>query len=151
LIFVDSTGKKGAFKQVDYLTQVLKHLRPILDAFALITYTLGLALLFMEDGNATHGHKSATNCCAQYRSKHGIVLLTHPSTSPNMNPIEKCWRWIKQALHRRRHQPTIEAEMRQAVLEEWEAIPQEWINKLILKQEHWVTVLMQRHGWSTPN
>jgi hypothetical protein len=41
--------------------------------------------------------------------------------------------------------------LRQAVLEEWEALPQEWINKLILKQEHWVTVLMQRYGWSTSN
>jgi hypothetical protein len=40
--------------------------------------------------------------------------------------------------------------MRQAVMEEWDVIPQEWINKLILKQEHWVTTLMQRHGWSIP-
>jgi transposase len=153
LIFVDSTGKKGAFKQVDYLAQVLKHLQPILEAFALITHQLRPAVepLFMEDGNSAHGHKSISNCYAQYRSRHGIILLPHPSTSPDMNPIEKCWRWIKQALHRRSHQPTTEAEMRQAVLEEWDAIPQEWINKLILKQEHWVTVLMQRRGWSTPN
>ena len=58
---------------------------------------------------------------------------------------------IKQALHRRRRQPTTEAEMRAMVLEEWDRIPQEWINELILKQEHWVQVLMERHGWSTPN
>jgi len=59
--------------------------------------------LFMEDGNSAHGHKSISNCCAQYRSRHGIILLPYPSTSPDMNPIEKCWRWIKQALHRRPH------------------------------------------------
>jgi hypothetical protein len=58
---------------------------------------------------------------------------------------------IKQALHRRRRQPITEAEMQQMVMEEWERIPQEWINQLILKQEHWVHVLMERHGWSTPN
>jgi transposase len=80
-----------------------------------------------------------------------LILLPRPSTSNDINLIEKCWRWIKQALHRRQHRPTTKAEMRQAVLDQWEAIPQEWINKLILKQEHWVTVLMQRHGWSTPN
>jgi transposase len=72
----------------------------------------------MEDRNAAHGHKSTTNCYAQYRLRHGIVLLPHPFTSPDMNPIEKCWRWIKQALYRRQHQLTIEAEMRQAVLKE---------------------------------
>jgi hypothetical protein len=66
-----------------------------------------------------------------------------------MNPIERCWRRLKQALHRRLHQPTTEAEMRQAVLEEWDAIPQQWINELVSKQEHWVTVLLQRHCWST--
>jgi transposase len=87
----------------------------------------------------------------RFRTKHGIVLMPHPSTSPDMNPIEKCWRWIKQALHRRLHQPTTVAEMRQAVREEWDAIPQDWINQLILEQEHWVTVLIKRHGWSTPN
>jgi transposase len=105
----------------------------------------------MEDGNSAHGHKSTTNCCARWRTAYGIVLIPHPSTSPDMNPIEKCWRRIKQALHRRKHQPTNEAEMQAAVTEEWEAIPQEWINELILKQEHWVHVLMERHGWSTPN
>jgi hypothetical protein len=68
-----------------------------------------------------------------------------------MNLIEKCWRRIKQALYRRRHQPTTEAEMEVMVLEEWDRIPQEWINELVLKQEYWVTVLMQRQGWSTPN
>jgi hypothetical protein len=68
-----------------------------------------------------------------------------------MNPIEKCWRRIKQAIHRRTYQPATVEEMQAAVREEWEAIPQDWINQLILKQEHWVMVLMQRHGWATPN
>ena len=77
--------------------------------------------------------------------------MPHPSTSLDINPIEKCWRYIKQSLHRRPHQLTTVAEMRQAVREEWDAIPQDWINQLILKQEHWVNALMKRHGLSTPN
>lgn len=154
LIFLHGTGKGTALKQSDYLAQVLEpHIRPILEAFALIIHTLWPSEkpLFMEDGNPAHGHKSTTNCCARFRTAHGIILMPHPSTSPDMNPIEKCWRYIKQALHRRLHQPTTEAEMEIAVREEWDAIPQEWINKLILKQEYWVTVLAERHGWSTPN
>ena len=63
-----------------------------------------------------------------------------------MNPIEKCWRRIKQALYRRKHQPTTEAQIEQAVTEEWEAILQEWINQLVLKYEHWVYVLAERRG-----
>ena len=75
--------------------------------------------------------------------------LPHSSTR-DINPIKKCWK-IKQALHRRRRQPTTEAEIEVMVLEEWARILQDWINKLVLKQEHWVQVLMERHGWSTPN
>jgi hypothetical protein len=41
--------------------------------------------------------------------------------------------------------------MEAMVLEEWDRIPQDWINELVLKQEHWVTVLIERQGWSTPN
>jgi transposase len=128
LVFVHRTGKTGALKQVDYLAQVLEpHIRPILEAFARKTHELRPSAepLFMEDGNSAHGHKSTTNCCQRYRTKYGIILMPYPSTSPNMNPIEKCWRWIKQALHRRKHQPTTVQEMEAAVTEEWEKIPQD--------------------------
>ena len=154
LIFIHGTGKSGAFKQKDYLVQVLvPYIEGIVHAFATITHLLRPVVepLFMEDGNAAHGHKSTRNCYARWRIAYGIILMLHPSTSPDINLIEKCWRKIKQALHRRKHQPTNEAEMQAAVIEEWEAILQEWINELILKQEHWVQVLMERHGWSTPN
>jgi hypothetical protein len=128
-------------------------LTPILEAFAAITHLLRLVAepLFMEDSNSAHSHKSTRNCCAKWRTAHGVILMPHPSTSPDMNPIEKCRRRIKQALHRRRRQPTTVAEMGAMVLEEWDRIPQDWINELVLKQEHWVHVLMQRRGWSTPN
>jgi hypothetical protein len=97
----------------------------------------------MEDGNSAHGHKTTRNYCARWRTAHGIILMPHPSTLPDINPIKKYWRWIKQRLHRRQHQPTNEEEMQAAVTEEWDAIPQEWINSLIDKQEHWVHVLME--------
>jgi transposase len=58
--------------------------------------------------------------------------MPYSSTSPDINPIEKYWRRIKQALYRRRRQPTIVAEMEAIVLEEWDRIPQDWINQLIL-------------------
>jgi hypothetical protein len=50
-----------------------------------------------------------------------------------MNPIEKCWRRIKQAFHKRPRQPTNKVKMEVAVREEWEKILQEWINALIEK------------------
>jgi len=136
------------------LAQVLEpHIQGFVNDFAKTTHQLNPAMesLFMEDGNSTHGHKSVRNCCASWTIAHGIILMPHPSTSPDMNPIEKCWRWIKQRLHRRKRQPTNEEKMQAAIREEWDAIPQEWINSLIDKQKYWVHVLMERFGWATPN
>ena len=154
LIFIESIGKSNILKQTDYLSQILEpYIRPILKAFTVITHQLRPSTepLFIEDGNSTYGHKSTRNYYVKFYIKHSIILMPHPSTSPNMNPIEKCQRLIKQALYRRRKQPTTIAEMQQIVLEEQDRIPQELINQLILKQEHWVQVLIERHGWSTPN
>ena len=102
LVFIHGTGKSLALKQVDYLAQVLEpYIRPILEAFAEITHRLRPSAepLFMEDGNSAHGHRSKHNCCQRFRTKYGIILMPHPSTSPDMNPIEKCWRWVKQTLY----------------------------------------------------
>jgi hypothetical protein len=77
--------------QKDYLSQVLApYIEGILKAFAEVTHQLGVEPLFMEDGNSAHGHQSSRNCYAQFRTKHGIILMPHPSTSPDINPIEKC-------------------------------------------------------------
>jgi hypothetical protein len=151
LVHIQGSGKNGAFTQKDYLVQVLEpYIQGFLNAFGAVLGP-GKTPQFMEDGNSAHGHKSSTNMCARWRASKGITLFPHPAISPDMNPIEKCWRWIKQALYRRNRQPTTEAEMVAAVLEEWEKIPQEWINGLIEKQEHWVHELVKRCGWSTPN
>jgi hypothetical protein len=90
MVFLNRSSKKGAFTQKDYLAQVLKlYIESILDDFGACTYTLGLEPLFIEDSNSAHGYKSERNCYVVYRTKHGIILMPHPSTSPDINPIEK--------------------------------------------------------------
>ncbi len=148
LVHIQGTGKHGAFKQVDYLSQVLQpYIQKLLLAFELITSPVR----FIEDGNSAHGHKSIYNVCARFRALAGIILFPHPAISPDMNPIEKVWRRIKQSIHRRRRQPTTESEMIEAVMVEWEQIPQEWINSVIRKHPNYVRELVQNRGWSTSN
>ena len=94
LIFVKGTGKINALKQVDYLAQVLEpHIRLILEAFTIITHSLRPSTepLFMEDRNSAHSHKLKTNYCQWFCIKYSIILMPYPSTSPNINPIKKCW------------------------------------------------------------
>jgi hypothetical protein len=90
LVFIDSSGKKRAFTQKGYLIQVLSlYIESILEDFGVHIYTLGLESLFIKDNNSVYSYKSEGNYCVIYRTKHGIILIPYPSTSPDMNPIEK--------------------------------------------------------------
>jgi hypothetical protein len=65
LVFVKGSSKRGVFIQKDYFSQILiPYIESILEDFGAYTYTLGLELLFIEDGNSTHGYKSIHNYCA---------------------------------------------------------------------------------------
>jgi hypothetical protein len=93
LLFINGTGKARAFKQVDYFAQVLElYIQAILEAFALKTHQLHPIAepLFIEDRNPAYGYKSSTNCCARWHIEHGIILMPHPSMSPDINPTKKC-------------------------------------------------------------
>jgi hypothetical protein len=46
------------------------------------------------------------------------IVNAFAAITPDVNPTEKCWGNIKQALHRRRRQPTTVVEMEAMVLEE---------------------------------
>jgi hypothetical protein len=119
LIIIQGHSKGGAFVQTDYLVQVLEPaIEVILEDFGLVTAELGYLPIFIEDGNPAHGHKSITNLCTVYREKHGIQVLNYLSTSPDLNPIEKCWRAIKQSLYCCKIQPTNEINIANAIIEE---------------------------------
>jgi hypothetical protein len=117
LVHIHGSGKNSAFTMKDYLARVLQpRIQDFLAAFGVLG--VGKTPHFIEDGNAAYGHKSLTNICAIWRASKGIILFPHPAISPDMNPIKKCWRWIKQAIHRRNKQYTNKAEMVAAVREE---------------------------------
>jgi hypothetical protein len=90
LLFISGTGKNRAFTQADYLAQVLKPaVEGMLVDFGAIAIT-GQKPQFIEDGNSAHGHKTTNNAYAVWRALKGIILFPHLSTSPDINPIEKC-------------------------------------------------------------
>lgn len=63
-----------------------------------------------------------------------ITQIAHPPQSPDLNPIEHCWDYIRAQIKKRKYPPTTEAEVIQAWEEEWVKIPQERIN-------YWIELL----------
>jgi len=125
LVNIYRIGLYSVFTQKDYLSQVLEfYIEGFLKAFGAIL-KVGKTFQFIEDGNSAYSHKSTTNLYIHWRAFKDIVLFYHLAISPDINPIEKYWRRIKQILHRRQRQSTNEAEIIAAVYKEWDNIPQE--------------------------
>jgi transposase len=57
-----------------------------------------------------------------------ISRIAWPPQSPDLNPIEHCWDYIRAQIKKRKHVPTTDDEVIQAWEEEWAKIPIERIN-----------------------
>ena len=59
-----------------------------------------------------------------------IALLEWPANSPDLNIIENVWGYLAQAVYRGGRQFSSVTLLKNAVLREWENIPQEYIKNL---------------------
>lgn len=78
----------------------------------------------MEDGAPYH----RTKLNDKLRASYNIKNLPWPPSSPDLNPIENAWNSLKRKLHKRwadeEKRPHSEAELLQAMEEEWEGLEQ---------------------------
>ena len=72
-----------------------------------------------EDGDPSHGMRKE-GLARSYKQKHGIKNLTHPTQSPDLNPIEAYWNIIKQRLRRRLFHS--KEDIKAAIQDEWDKI-----------------------------
>ena len=99
---------------------------PLWDFYVELYDERGLVLV-MEDNAPTHTCKAAK----LFRDKNLMESFPHPAQSPDMNPIEHVWYLIKITINKRAVRPRNEEELKRAIMEEWEKIDINIINKLI--------------------
>jgi len=88
--------------------------------------------------------------------RHGIWVIHYPLKSPDMNPIEHCWKALKSKI--RRDYPDLHtltdneanrAKVAEALKASWRALPQALIDKLISSMPRRVAALRKAKGWYT--
>ena len=78
---------------------------------------LGPEYIFMEDGAKVHlGHARLP------RLEHGIRGFKWPPSSPDLNPIEKVWRWMKEELKKLPFVPTTIEELKREIQRLWDQV-----------------------------
>ena len=105
----------------------------------------GVPQLFMDDGASCHDSNTVVDFCAQ----RGIQRPYWPANSPDMNPIEHIWGWIKMRLTNLRVKPTTMAELKREIAEIWDSIELSSIQKLYESMPLRLHSLFARRGGST--
>ena len=82
----------------------------------------------------------------QYLEQATIVLMEWPARSPDINPIEHAWDMLQTACP---VQPASVQELRQALLEEWDQIPQYKIRRLISSMRRRCQAVIEAQGHHT--
>lgn len=111
LVFLEKEeGSKGVNSKA-YLHQVLEPIVfPLFD-------TLGPDYIFMEDGSKVHlGYARLP------RLEHGVRGFNWPPSSPDLNVIEKVWRWMKEELKRLPFVPTSVDQLKREIQRLWDQV-----------------------------
>lgn len=101
--------------------------------------------LLMHDNARAH----AANIVAQYLNDVHITQLDWPPLSADLNPIEHLWDLLKRRIRARNPGPSTLLELRNALQEEWNNIPQEDIQNLIRSMPRRMEAVIRARGGNT--
>jgi len=84
-----------------------------------------------------------------WQSKNKIPLLPWPAQSPDLNPIEHLWDELDRRISERKQKPKNEDELFDFLLEEWNKIPIEVLEKLVNSMSNRVKLVVEAKGYPT--
>jgi transposase len=102
-------------------------------------------IIFQQDNDPKH----TSRISRQWFESHGIAVLDWPSQSPDLNPIENLWRYLKQKLAAYETEPTSIHELWECVEAEWEKIPRQLCTDLIESMPDRIAAVLRVKGGYT--
>lgn len=113
--------ENGPMTSGNYITDVLEE--------HVVTYALfiGNGFLLYQDNARPH----VARCVTEYLELVNIQRLVAPARGSDLNPIEHVWDMLKRNIRARQHVPGSLRQLKLAIVEEWERIPQQAIRNVI--------------------
>ena len=121
----------------------LRYVNEILDVYVCpYAGAVGENFILMDDNALAHRARITD----QYLER---ATMESPARSPDLNPTENAWDMLQTAVSLRPVQPASVQELRQALLEEWDQIPQYKIRRLISSMRRRCQVVIEAWGHHT--
>ena len=109
----------GQIKSVRYRDEIL---RPV--AVPLVQQR---NLILQQDNARPH----VARVCQDFMANNNIATLAWPSYSSDLTPIEHMWDELDRRVRKRRNPPATLAQLRNALIDEWNNIPMRTVNALV--------------------
>ena len=106
---------------------------------------LGPNSIFQDDNARPHRARIIT----EYLQEEGVTRMEWPANSPDLNPIEHLWDQLGRAVRARVTDQTTLAELRQILVEEWNAIPLQRVTRLVASMRRRCQAVLAAFGSST--
>lgn len=98
---------------------------------------------FQQDNAPIHSSRATI----RFLNDHEIPTLPWPAQSPDLNPIENVWSWMKQRVAKEQYSG--KNELITALRKTWDAIPSCYLEKLVRSMPHRIASVKSRKGLST--
>ena len=135
LVVVD----RGSVTAVRYVNDII---HPVVRPFA---GAIGQDFLLMHDNARPH----TARVTRQYLLDKTIEVMEWPARSPDLNPIEHVWDMISRIIARRNNDPQTIQELSDVLRQEWRAIPQRKIRRLIMSMPNRCRQCIAARGGTT--
>ncbi len=134
LVFID-----GNLNAARYRDEILEnHVKPFFNNNPNITE-------FQQDNAPPH----TARITQQYLQQNNITTMDWPSKSPDLSPIENAWDYLGRKVKARANIPRTIAELKIALRQEWNAIPQHYLRKLFNSMPRRLRACINAHGGHT--
>lgn len=138
LVFLEIPGRGAGLTAQGYIDQVL---RPVV-----LPFMQGREGFQLQQDNA---RPHVARITQQFLGTSGVEVLGWPAMSPDLAPIEHLWDELGRRLRNRQPQPTNAAQLRDALVAEWDIIPQETIDRLVASMRARCTACIAAKGGHT--
>ena len=132
---------EGSIKKENYVEMMEEYLLPELDAS-------DVSLVFMQDGARPH---TCPYSMSFFEANNVQIYPYHPAQSPDLNPIEWIWGYLKQQLPYQKPFPKNKNELVHTIMTMWENLTNEYRHKLVASMPNRIRELHAREGHWTKN
>ena len=132
----------GTIQEETYRAKIV----PIVDGWIRLKGSQGEPLVFMQDSAPCHVAKGII----EDLEERGIICIRWPAFSPDLNPIEMVWNWMKDWIQER-YSDDLHTydQLRAAIIAAWDAVPQSYLLELLESMPARCQAVIQANGSHT--